>query len=84
MRHGRDDVGALGLHLRHILFRRCDDVGRDDLARKVGAVPLYDLRRHESDDADADRTLRAVLCRYGTVEAPLAKIRLPARSVRKH
>ncbi len=55
MRQRDDDVGALLPHLRHPGLGRLDDVARHHVAGQVLGVPDHHLRRHEADDADADR-----------------------------
>ena len=57
VRQRDDDFGALLLHLRHPGLGGLDDVAGHRLAGKMPRIPGHDLRRHEADQADADRML---------------------------
>ena len=48
------DIGALGLHPRQIGTRRLDDVAGQKMPVEMLAIPDRDLRRHETDQPDAD------------------------------
>ena len=63
-----DDVGARFLHLRNEGLCRGDDVPRGDIAGEVALIPLHDLGRHESDEADPDRMRCARPVGHGPVE----------------
>ncbi len=68
MRKGDDDVGAVLKHHRDPCVRSLHDVAGLDLAFEMAAIPLHDLRRHEADEADADRMFGAVAVLQRAVE----------------
>ena len=60
MRQRYDQIAALFLHLGHIGLRGLNDITRLDIALKVLAIPVHDLRRGKADHPDLDRMLGAV------------------------
>ena len=59
MAQRHDDICAFLADLWHPGLGRRHDVPRGHVAFKVLGVPVHDLRRHETDDPDADRMRRS-------------------------